>query len=48
MFDGVAEEAMRFYVSLFRDSEIERIETYGPGEQGAEGSVKRADFTISG
>jgi predicted 3-demethylubiquinone-9 3-methyltransferase (glyoxalase superfamily) len=46
MFDGVAEEAMSFYVSLFKGSTITRIERYGPGEQGAEGSVKRADFTL--
>ena len=48
MFDGAAEEAMRFYVSLFPDSEIKRVERYGPGGPGAEGSVKRADFTVAG
>jgi predicted 3-demethylubiquinone-9 3-methyltransferase (glyoxalase superfamily) len=48
MFDGVAEEAMSFYVSLFRGSEITRIERHGPGEQGAEGSVTRANFTLGG
>jgi predicted 3-demethylubiquinone-9 3-methyltransferase (glyoxalase superfamily) len=48
MFDGSAEEAMRFYVSLFDGSEITRLERYGPGEPGAEGSVKRADFTVAG
>ena len=48
MFEGVAEEAMRFYVSLFRGSEIRRIERYGPDEGGAEGSVKRADFELNG
>jgi len=46
MFDGVADEAMKFYVSLFSGAEVRRIERYGPGEQGAEGSVKRADFTL--
>jgi predicted 3-demethylubiquinone-9 3-methyltransferase (glyoxalase superfamily) len=48
MFEGAAEAAMKFYVSLFRDSAIGRIERYGPGEPGAEGSVKRADFTVAG
>ena len=48
MFDGVAEKAMNFYVSLFGGSEIRRIERYGPGEQGAEGTVKRADFALGG
>ena len=48
MFDGVAEEAMKAYVSLFGDSEITHIERYGPGEPGAEGTIKRAEFTVSG
>jgi predicted 3-demethylubiquinone-9 3-methyltransferase (glyoxalase superfamily) len=48
MFEGVAEEAMNFYVSLFRGSEIKQIERYGPGELGAEGTVKRATFTLGG
>jgi len=46
MFDGVAEEAMSFYVSLLRGSEIKQVERYGPGEPGAEGTVKRATFTL--
>ena len=48
MFEGSAEEAMRFYVSLFSRSEIKRVELYGAGEPGTEGSVKRADFTVAG
>jgi predicted 3-demethylubiquinone-9 3-methyltransferase (glyoxalase superfamily) len=48
MFYGVAEEAMSFYVSLFRGSEVRNVERYGPGEQGAEGSIKIADFTVGG
>lgn len=48
MFDGVAEEAMNFYVSLFKDSRIQQIEKYGPGEQGAEGTVKKSTFTLAG
>jgi predicted 3-demethylubiquinone-9 3-methyltransferase (glyoxalase superfamily) len=48
MFDGVAEEAMNFYVSLFGASEIVQIERYGPGEHGAEGTVKIATFTLCG
>lgn len=48
MFEGVAEEAMNFYVSLLKGSEIRRIERYGPGEPGAEGTVKRASFTLGG
>jgi predicted 3-demethylubiquinone-9 3-methyltransferase (glyoxalase superfamily) len=48
MFEGTAEAAMNFYVSLFPGSEVKRIERYGPGEMGKEGSVKRADFQIAG
>jgi predicted 3-demethylubiquinone-9 3-methyltransferase (glyoxalase superfamily) len=48
MFEGTAEEAMNFYVSLFRGSQVTRVERYGPGEPGAEGSVKRAEFTLGG
>lgn len=48
MFEGKAEEAMRFYVSLFKGSEVRKIERYGAGEPGPEGSVKKADFTLAG
>jgi predicted 3-demethylubiquinone-9 3-methyltransferase (glyoxalase superfamily) len=48
MFDGDAEQAMKFYVSLFSGSEITHIERYGPGEQGSEGSVKKAYFMLGG
>ena len=48
MFEGSAEEAMTLYVSLFADSGIKQVERYGPGEMGAEGSVKQARFTLAG
>jgi predicted 3-demethylubiquinone-9 3-methyltransferase (glyoxalase superfamily) len=48
MFEGVAEEAMNFYVSLFPGSEVVQVERYGPGEHGAEGTVKIATFTLAG
>ncbi|AMV37937.1 VOC family protein [Planctomyces sp. SH-PL62] len=48
MFQGKAEEALTFYVSLFPGSALERIERYGPGEMGAEGTVKLASFTLAG
>jgi predicted 3-demethylubiquinone-9 3-methyltransferase (glyoxalase superfamily) len=46
MFEGVAEQAMSFYVSLFKGSQVTAIERYGPGESGVAGTVKRADFTL--
>lgn len=48
MFDGTAEEAMNFYTNLFNDSEIIQIDRYGPNEQGKEGSVRQARFTLCG
>jgi predicted 3-demethylubiquinone-9 3-methyltransferase (glyoxalase superfamily) len=48
MFGGTAEEAMRWYVSLFPGAEVTLLEHFGPGEQGPEGSVKRASFTVCG
>ena len=48
MFEGTAEEAMTLYVSLFKGPQITQLERYGPGEHGAEGSVKRAEFTLAG
>ena len=48
MFDGAAEEAINFYVSLLKGSEIRRIEHYGTAEPGKAGSVKKVDFTLAG
>jgi predicted 3-demethylubiquinone-9 3-methyltransferase (glyoxalase superfamily) len=48
MFQGDAEAAMNFYVSLFPEAEIIEIVRYGPGEVGAEGSTTRAMFSIAG
>ena len=48
MFAGAAAEAMALYISLFPDSSIVHVDHYGPGEPGAEGSVKHAEFILSG
>jgi predicted 3-demethylubiquinone-9 3-methyltransferase (glyoxalase superfamily) len=48
MFEGSAEEAMNFYVSLFDDGEVTAITRYGAGEAGPEGSVQHATFTLAG
>jgi predicted 3-demethylubiquinone-9 3-methyltransferase (glyoxalase superfamily) len=47
MFEGVAEEAMNCYVSLFDDAEVLAITRYGPDEAGAEGSVMHATFRLA-
>ena len=48
MFEGSAEGAMTFYVSLFDDSEIQQVVRYGPEGPGAEGTILRATFTLGG
>ncbi len=51
MFEGRAEEAMRFYVSVIPGSEIIDIERWKAGETGeadAEGKVKLGRFTVGG
>jgi predicted 3-demethylubiquinone-9 3-methyltransferase (glyoxalase superfamily) len=48
MFEGEAEEAMNFYVSLFDNSEITEITRYKAGEAGREGSVMLATFVLNG
>jgi predicted 3-demethylubiquinone-9 3-methyltransferase (glyoxalase superfamily) len=48
MFEGNAEEAMNFYVSLFPDAEILELMRYGAGGPGAEGSVAKAKFAVGG
>jgi predicted 3-demethylubiquinone-9 3-methyltransferase (glyoxalase superfamily) len=48
MFEGKAEQAMTFYVSLFDDGRIIDIVRYGPQGPGADGSVMKASFTIAG
>ena len=48
MYEGRAAEAMEFYVSLFDESEIVELRRYGPDEDGVEGTVEQATFTIAG
>ena len=48
LFEGKAEEAMRFYLSVFEKGLIESIERYEDDEQGRAGSVKLATFQLHG
>ncbi|AKQ60334.1 VOC family protein [Bordetella hinzii] len=48
MFQGQAEEAMRFYVSLFPDGAVESLERYGASGPGAPGTLHQARFTVAG
>lgn len=48
MFEGQAEAAMNFYMSLFPDSKILSIQRYGAEGPGREGSVVHAVFSLDG
>lgn len=48
MFEGNAEAAMNFYMSLFADSKVVSIQRYGKEGPGPEGSVVHAIFTLNG
>jgi predicted 3-demethylubiquinone-9 3-methyltransferase (glyoxalase superfamily) len=45
---GQAEDAVRWYCSVFEDARIITIDRYGPGESGPEGTVRVAEFEIGG
>lgn len=47
-FDGKAEEAMNFYVSIFKNSKVGRVTRYGDAGPGPKGSVMSATFKIEG
>jgi predicted 3-demethylubiquinone-9 3-methyltransferase (glyoxalase superfamily) len=46
MFDGVAEQAIHFYRSIFTGSEVRVMERWRENESGRLGAVKRARFSI--
>lgn len=45
---GKAEEAMNFYISLFGDSKVLQINRYEADEEGTQGTVKHAIFSLGG
>lgn len=47
-FNNQAEEAVNFYVSIFRNSKIVSISRYGEGGPGPSGSVMGATFLLEG
>jgi predicted 3-demethylubiquinone-9 3-methyltransferase (glyoxalase superfamily) len=47
-FDGTAEEAMHFYVSIFRSSRALGVTRYGDAGPGPKGSVMTANFVLDG
>jgi predicted 3-demethylubiquinone-9 3-methyltransferase (glyoxalase superfamily) len=47
-FDNQAEEAMNFYVSIFKNSKTGKIMRYGDAGPGPKGSVMVASFELDG
>ncbi len=47
-FDDKAEEAMNFYVSIFKNSKTGRVTRYGDAGPGPKGSVMSATFELGG
>jgi predicted 3-demethylubiquinone-9 3-methyltransferase (glyoxalase superfamily) len=47
-FDGQAEEAMNFYVSIFKDSKVLGVSRYGEAGPGPKGTVMVATFQLEG
>jgi predicted 3-demethylubiquinone-9 3-methyltransferase (glyoxalase superfamily) len=47
-FDTQAEEAAKFYVSMFENSKIKTVTRYGAAGPGPKGSVMTVDFELAG
>src|SRR3979411_1432576 len=47
-FDDKAEEAMNFYVSIFKNSKVGKVTRYGDAGPGPKGSVMSATFQLEG
>lgn len=47
-FDTQAEEAARFYVSIFKDSEVTHVSHYGEAEPGMAGGTMVVAFRLDG
>src|SRR6266487_4995600 len=47
-FDGKAEEAMNFYISIFKNSKIVSVTRYGEAGPGSKGTVMTATFQLDG
>jgi predicted 3-demethylubiquinone-9 3-methyltransferase (glyoxalase superfamily) len=47
-FDHQAEEAARFYVSIFPNSKVVKVTRYGEGGPGPAGSAMTVEFQLEG
>ena len=47
-FDNQAEDAAKFYISVFKDAKIKNISRYGDAGPGPKGSVMTVQFELNG
>ena len=47
-YDNKAEDAMNFYVSIFKNSKVLRVTRYGDAGPGPKGTVMTAEFELEG
>jgi predicted 3-demethylubiquinone-9 3-methyltransferase (glyoxalase superfamily) len=47
-FDGQAEEAMNYYVSIFKNSKVKQVVRFGDSGPGPKGSVMTVNFELNG
>ncbi len=47
-FDNQAEEAIKFYTSIFKNSKVGRVSRYGDAGPGPKGTVMSATFELDG
>src|SRR5574341_2440776 len=47
-FDNQAEEAAKFYTSIFKNSKVGKVSRYGETGPGPEGSVMTVEFQLDG
>ena len=47
-FDGKAEEAMNFYISIFKNSRVLNVSRFGDAGPGAAGTVMAVSFELDG
>jgi predicted 3-demethylubiquinone-9 3-methyltransferase (glyoxalase superfamily) len=47
-FNDQAEEAVKFYTSIFRNSKIGKVARYGEGSPGPKGQVMTVEFELDG
>jgi predicted 3-demethylubiquinone-9 3-methyltransferase (glyoxalase superfamily) len=47
-FEGLAEEAAQFYVSIFENSKVDNVSRYEEGGPGKPGSAMMVEFTLQG